>query len=448
MKAHYKLFLSLAVASFIAFASCKDDEVLDLVEYPVNQPTITIDDMEGASSTTLKAVYKVDGTLELNGLVSRTYTFHFAASPEDATVNFEILHTNIPRENVEINTTKVVLPAGSTDVSVSVVLKDEDFSFAQSNYDAMTYELGVKANVEGYKIGTGALDSKVVIEKEAYIAACSIVGEKGNNISFDRGYSQGMIVNPDPISYTFKMKLDKPARKDIKVKLSTTGVEEQFMDKIAINPVEIIIPAGELYSKDVTWSITDDFLLTTAAPEIHKIVVTASIESEDPATGVNLEENYLSIMVNKVLKSFEFVSEKMDSWVDLPKTGWAVINSDGKGDGNNLIDGDGGKSGSDIYTSNDQLSFVVDMISDRRVTGLGIDYCRSRGTASSPKKVIISTSLDNENWIVQGTVDTPQSYNHYFQFYAPINARYVKFELEGRYNSYIDLTEVYVYGTE
>ena len=138
MKAHYKLFLSLAIGSFVTFAGCQDDEVVDLV----NQPAITINDAEGASKATLTAVYKSDGTLELNGPVTRTYTFHFAASPEDATVTFDVINTNIPKENVEISDTKVVLPAGSTDASVTVTLKDEDFSFAASNYDAATYELG------------------------------------------------------------------------------------------------------------------------------------------------------------------------------------------------------------------------------------------------------------------------------------------------------------------
>lgn len=142
MKAHYKLFLSLALGLFVTFAGCQDDEVVDLVKYPVNQPVITIDDAEGASKATLTAVYKSDGTLKLDGPVTRTYTFHFAASPEDATVTFDIINTNIPKENVEISDTKVVLPAGSTDASVTVTLKDEDFSFAASNYDAATLRIG------------------------------------------------------------------------------------------------------------------------------------------------------------------------------------------------------------------------------------------------------------------------------------------------------------------
>lgn len=447
MKAHYKLFLSLAIGSFVTFAGCQDDEVVDLVKYPVNQPAITIDGAEGASEATLTAVYKSDGTLELDGPATRTYTFHFAASPEDATVTFDIINTNIPKENIEISATKVVLPAGSTDASVTVALKDEDFSFAAPNYDAATYELGVKASVEGYKIGTEPIESKVVIEKEAYSASCYVVGEKGNSATFERAFSQGTIVNPDPISYTFKMKLDKPARKDVRVKLATTGLGEQFMNDITVTPAEIIIPAGELESADITWSITDDFLLTTADPETYTLVVTASAESEDPVVGDNKEENFLTFNVSKVFRNFGYVSDKVANWVELDKTGWSVELDPGlRQNGNLLIDGKGGSTGNSVYRSADWW-FVVDMKSEKTMTGFGIDYYIN-GTPSSPQKVTISTSMDNETWVTQGAVDTPQSANHYFQFFVPQNARYVKVELKGLYNRYLDVTEVYVYNAQ
>ena len=447
MKALNRLFLPLAIGSFLSFASCQDDEVLDLVKFPVNQPAITIDNTEGASQATLKAVYKVDGTLQLDGLVSRTYTFHFAASPEDATINFEILNTNIPAENVGISTNKVVLPAGYTEASVTVTLKDEDFSFAEPNYDATTYELGVKATVEGYKIGTEPIESKVVVEKEAYTASCSIVGPNGNKISFERAFSQGAIVNTDPISYTFKMKLDKPARKDVKVKFATAGIDDKFLNNVTVTPAEIIIPAGELLSNDVTWSITDDFLLTTADPETHKLSVTASIESEDPVVQVNPKGNILTVNVDKVFRNFGYISDKVANWVELPKAGWSVgLDPALWGDGNVLIDGRGGENGNDVYKSGD-FWFTVDMKSEKTISGFGIDYYRNT-TPSSPKKVIISTSMDNETWVDQGAIDTPQNAKHYFQFFTPVNTRYVKVKMEGRYNGYIDLTEVYVYNVE
>ena len=138
MKVYNTPFLFiLALATLFTLASCQDDEALDLETFPVNQPVITINGTEGASN----AIYKSDGTLELDGVVSRTYTFNFLASPEDATVTFDVLSTNIPKENIEISSTKAIIPAGATTASVTVTLKDEDFSFAASNYDAVTYEL-------------------------------------------------------------------------------------------------------------------------------------------------------------------------------------------------------------------------------------------------------------------------------------------------------------------
>ena len=444
MKAHYKLFLSLAKGSFVTFAGCQDDEVVDLVKYPVNQPAITINDAEGASKATLTAVYKSDGTLELNGPVTRTYTFHFAASPEDATVTFDVINTNIPKENVEISDTKVVLPAGSTDASVTVTLKDEDFSFAASNYDAATYELGVKASVEGYKIGTESIESKIVIEKEAYIASCSVVGENGNTVSFERAFSQGAIVNTDPISYAFKMKLDKPARKDVKVKLATTGLDEKFMNKITVTPAEITIPAGELESAEITWSITDDFLLTTTEAEFHTLVVAASVESEDPVVKVNSKENILTFNVDKVVRNFKYLSAIGSNWVELSKDGWgAEIPSGVSGSASYLIDGNGGSYGSDVYSSN-PFWFVIDMKSPQTFLALGMDYYYTYAA----KKVRISTSLDNETWTSQGVLEAPRAGNHYFEFFSSITARYVKVELLAGFSSYIDVTEVYIYNAQ
>ena len=444
MKAHYKLFLSLAIGSFVTFAGCQDDEVVDLVKYPVNQPAITINDAEGASKATLTAVYKSDGTLELNGPVTRTYTFHFAASPEDATVTFDVINTNIPKENVEISDTKVVLPAGSTDASVTVTLKDEDFSFAASNYDAATYELGVKASVEGYKIGTESIESKIVIEKEAYIASCSVVGENGNTVSFERAFSQGAIVNTDPISYAFKMKLDKPARKDVKVKLATTGLDEKFMNKITVTPAEITIPAGELESAEITWSITDDFLLTTTEAEFHTLVVAASVESEDPVVKVNSKENILTFNVDKVVRNFKYLSAIGSNWVELSKDGWgAEIPSGVSGSASYLIDGNGGSYGSDVYSSN-PFWFVIDMKSPQTFLALGMDYYYTYAA----KKLRISTSLDNETWTSQGVLEAPRAGNHYFEFFSSITARYVKVELLAGFSSYIDVTEVYIYNAQ
>lgn len=45
----------------------------------------------------------------------------------------------------------------------------------------------------------------------------------------------------------------------IKVKLTTEGVDDEYLKDISITPAEIIIPAGEKTSGDITWEITNDF---------------------------------------------------------------------------------------------------------------------------------------------------------------------------------------------
>lgn len=427
---------------------CQKDEKYNLESYPINKPTLTIADAEdNASEIVLSANYNSDGGLVVSSHVSRTYNFNFAASPQDAKVSFELLSTNIPKENIEMSTTEAILPAGFTDASVTVTLKDEDFSFAQSNYAAETYELGVKATVEGYNLATKLIESKVIIKKEAYVASCSLVGEEGNTAYFERTYSKkDGILNAEGIIYQFKAQLDKPARKDVRIRLETTGLEQQFKENVTISPSEIIIPAGKLYSEDVTWSITDNFLLQTQEKESHTLVVTASIESEDPVVAVDEKNNILTFNIEKTLCNMEFLAEKADTWSNLDKTGWEVtLPPNIRDDGNKLVDGNGGTSGGDVYTRGD-IWFIVDMKSEKKIEGVGVDYYMNGGTPSSPRRVNILTSLDNETWISQGTIATPQEYNHYLRFIDPVNARYVKFSLLDLYNSYIDLTEIYVYG--
>lgn len=446
MKIYYKPFLLvLALGTLFTLVSCQEDENLNLVTYPVNRPSISIDDTEKASTVELNAIYKNDGTLELDGAVTRTYTFHFDASPKDATITYEILATNIPMENVEISATHATLPAGYTDASVTVTLKNEDFSFAASNFDATTYELGVRASVDGYQVVTEEpLEAKVSIKKAAYTASCFVAGEDGNQVLFERAYNSNGIVNPDPISYTFKVQLDKPARKDVKIKLSTIGLDEQFMNDITVNPAEIVIPAGKISTEDITWTITDDFLLQTAGDESHTLVVAMSAECDDPVVVIDEMRNTLTFNVNKVFRTYGYIPDKVSDWVELSKSGWAVSLSLSGQNGKILINGQGGKNTGDIYSSGN-FWFMVDMQSEKTIRGFGIDYYENSKTASSPRQVTISTSLDNVTWVPQGTLDTPQSYTHYFQFFVPINARYVKVELSGKYNNYIDLTEIYVY---
>ena len=147
-------------------SSCLDDENLDLKNFPINQPEILVQGSNGDNNVV--ATYLSDGTLKLDAPLTRTYVFRFKASPEDMIVNFEPICSNIPVEKVILSTSEVLLAAGETDAVVTVSLKDDDFNFAASTLEEETYVLGVKANVNGFNIGEEPMESKIMIEKEAY----------------------------------------------------------------------------------------------------------------------------------------------------------------------------------------------------------------------------------------------------------------------------------------
>lgn len=66
--------------------------------------------------------------------------------------------------------------------------------------------------------------------------------------------------------------------------------------------------------------------------------------------------------------------------------------------------------------------------------------------------VTVSTSLDGTTWVKQGALDTPHELSHYFSFFAPVKACYVKVEMNGQhesgYSNDVEVTEVYLYGKE
>lgn len=428
MKHYYNYLICSLLLGIFTLMGCREDEKLNLTTYPVNRPSIVISNTEGTSEVALNAVYNQDGVLDVNGLVSRTYTLRLATpSPEDAIVTFELLSVNIPIENIELSETEVVIPAGLDEASFIVNLKNEDFSFAEEDFEAKKYELGVRARVKGYKMDeTEFFESKVVVEKEAYVASCYVVGQFGNRASFDRLYVDGEITNTDPISYTFKVQMDKPSKSDVRVRLATTGLGEQFMDDVTITPNDIVIPAGQLSTGDITWTVTDDFLLQTEEEESHSLALTASIECDDPKVILDEERNTLTFAINKLFKFIEMVGNVESNWSRLSMQGWTtdIDPTVDYGFGtNNLIDG---RDNTNVRKKDGFWWFIVDMKSVKTIAGISLIYYKP---TNCPPRVSVSISVDNVTWLTTGSLDVPTSKEHHFKFLSPTEVRYVKYEL-------------------
>lgn len=441
---YYKSFFALITGALFTLISCDDDETLDLLTYPENKPFVSISDVTHDAEPIVKATYNSEGILELDNKVSRTHLFRFKASPEDINLSYEILSKNIPDGLIEISTTKDVLKPGYTDSYVTVTLKDEDFGFAQTNYGEETYEIGVKTYFSGYKIDADPIESKIVIQKEAYTLKSLIKGKDGSTTAFERAYSKGVIVNSDPISYSFTVQLDKPALKATKIKFATTGIDDKFLNTVTVTPAEVTIPAGEKTSEAIVWTVKDDFLLQTDQEEFHTLTVTPVFE--DSSVVPDESNGVVALNISKVFRNFEYIETKDPGWTNLAKTGWAAeLLTIAYGSISSIIDGIGGMIANDIYTYSNNMSFIIDMSSAKTFKAIEIDYYRNSNSASAPKNVKISTSMDKTDWTSQGEINTPQSYEHYMQFFTPATARYVKFELSEHYNGYIDITEIYVY---
>ena len=122
----------MAISSLTVLSGCREDEDLNLLTYPDNNFTLAADDEDG-SEITVNATYNNDGILEFDKPV--TFTFRFNASPEETIVTFEPMG-----ENVELSDTKLIIPAGYTDVSVTLGIKNME-AF-QSNYDEAMLRCG------------------------------------------------------------------------------------------------------------------------------------------------------------------------------------------------------------------------------------------------------------------------------------------------------------------
>ncbi len=439
-----KKYISLLLVSGLMF-SCQDDETLNLRDFPGNQPSFTIDGSENASNVSLEAVYLQDRTLQVNGEIRRTYTFAIQPSPEDALVTFTPICTNIPVEKVDLSATEVVIPAGSAEATVTVGLKEDDFNFAAATLPETVYELGVIANVAGYKFEQTTYEAKVAIKKEAFMIVASFVGENNNSASFERTVEGNNILNSAPISYKFKVKFDKPSDYDVKVALSYDGIPEAYQKDITVEPSEIVIPAGQLESKEITWSMKDDFVLSTEDPAVFAFKLTPTLETEEKNIKVSEEKGCITLSTSKSVKNIGYEKELDSSWQVLDRNGWEVTDMKNFGysdNGASILD-DNDYSSIRLGYNNVPGEFIVDMKSEKTLKGFELKYDAWYNNVYATKSISIATSSDMESWVKHGEeAGLPNEKFHYIHFNKPVKARYVKVSLFGYHQYWCKLVSI------
>ncbi|WP_300797235.1 DUF4989 domain-containing protein [uncultured Alistipes sp.] len=424
MKNIWKLtLLSALVLGSGMLAGCREEEELNLAGYPQVPVGVAVADAENAAAVTVKGSYEAGtGALVLDGTLNRTYTVALATpSPKDATLRVEAFSKNIPEDRIAISETELFIPAGAISASVTVSLVDDDMTFMAEEEGAQTYELGLRlVDIEGSKLEMGQTEAKVVVEKEAYVATASVVGvDGGTTASFKRGYIDGEFASEDPISYEYKVVLDKPALRDLTFAGLSSGVPEENADDERFTPQTVTVRAGELESDPIAWTITDDFLGANNDPASFEILLTMVPEGED-ASVVMSEQTGCTITVTKVFDRMTFVDAVDPSWTEFDTTGWTI---DPASIGNVLFD-----NNTNTYIVD--RTFVIDMQSEKSIAGFKMTAVYNYN-GYLPTLFKISVSDDGESWVSWGEMNrytAPTSTALYIALVKSSSARYIKFE--------------------
>lgn len=446
MKTTYKTLLGLLAAGGILLTGCREDEELNLKDYPGSSVGFEIEGAEaGVSVIELNGTYDNLGTLQIDGKFGRQYVFALSTpNPEDVTLYLDLFSENIPADRISMDKSEVVIPSGRrTSEPVTVTLADEDFSFMEQNKEAMTYELGVKVTgYEGRNVSFVGDDFvRVVLNKEAYVAGCSFQSDGGKTISFRRDYANGEIVSDEPMEYTFKMHLERPADADVTVSFKTDGLPDRFKNDVTLTPATVTIPAGAVESEEITWALKDDFLLTTDESEQHELTLTASVSSTDPTVVMTEGGDMLTFSIQKVRNVLKLIDAPESSWTMYDRKGWSATGKGGYGSGaNNVLDGN---IRSDYYGTGDEFWIAVDMQEARDIAGVVIRYY---GASYASLSASIEYSNDGEVWTELGTLnDMPQNQVHTFKILVPAKARYIRFNSLRKRGFYHDISEIEVY---
>lgn len=437
---------ALVLGGAVMLAGCREDEKLDLPGYPSSEVGVTIPDADNASVVKLKAVYDNAGKINLDGEVTRTYVLALSTpSKEDVLLLVEPLLVNIPAEKVEISKRELRIAAGYRETEpVTVTFTDPDFSFAEPEKQAQTYELGVKVlDARGEQVAlAGDGVAKVVIDKVAYEANCSVVGQNGNTVNFKRAYANGAILNEEPMEYTFKVQLDRPAEADIKLSFTTGGLPEAFVKDVTLTPSEVTIPAGAVESGEIKWALTDDFLLTTDEAENYKVTLTTAFESTDPTVKPAEGADVLTFNIAKAFDIIDLVDGAQDNWAMYDPEGWTLTGEGGSSWGlDGILEDDG-----DYYGYGATLSITIDMKEVKELLGLRVSYY---ATYYATKTGRIETSIDGESWTELGTKEElPSTKAHYFKLLSPAQGRFVRFTSVKSGSSGHDITGIRIYGAK
>lgn len=428
-------FFRIIIAScFIAIgclvSSCQEDEELNLIGFPENSVSMNVDD---TSILKITASYDSEGKLLFSSPLKKNWTVSLKTpSPKDVSIVVTPHIVNIPQENVSLSGELVKIPAGFISADVELGFVNDDLSFMENNLAAETYELGISvSDAQGLNLNTEMSMGKMIIEKEKYTSNVSIEGGNGNSVQFKKVCINDGVMG-EPISYSFKIALDKPAKEEIKVNLVTEGIPEGYENTASFTPSSVIIPAGEKESEEISWAVSDDLMKAYEGDGTFNVALKAQLEESEYATLT--DNSAIAIEIIKTSSILELLNGLPMNWNVINRNQWNVeLGAGWYGNGPDLIDDD--PYYSNVYfveMDSSEGELVIDMNETQDIVGISTAYGYTYAGGViyyMPIKIELLTSNDKIQWNSLGTLTlTKKAGNHFIELIAPTQARYVKYK--------------------
>lgn len=281
------------------------------------------------------------------------------------------------------------------------------------------------------------------------VSYCYVVGATlGNDITknFTVVESEGL-VNTDPVSYSFKVRLSKAVKSDVVVTLAAeasgyvTGLQE---NSLSLSNTTLTIPAGAVESEEIVFTVDPAFLGVedkqgTYAPTLCSARI-ATLQSKAQNVKASTKTDRAVIRLNKIVKPYENVASGTPANAEfMVRTGWSGTLGEGiEGTIDKIYDG---STSSDIAANSAPWEFTLDFGAE--VTMLGVQT-RHWGAGYAPRQIEVFTSSDGAAWRSQGLPLNVSGAMQNWRFIKPVQGRYLKYRVLSP-DSRTDLTEFNLY---
>lgn len=264
-----------------------------------------------------------------------------------------------------------------------------------------------------------------------------------NNSTFTLKHSPGGIAGN--VEITFKLKIQKPADKDITGILQISGNGNIPVSTFSLNSDQPVIKAGETESEDIILSLSDNGKEELA--QTHDLlsgefkIQLVNLQTENANTMISTNSALTSISFSLTKQEFSINNLEIGTPEDshlMERTSWYVqVDPQAQGNASNVIDGN---TYSDIAQDNAGFWITIDFQTPKTITGIVTNHW---GDAYCPTQIELFISDNGIEWKTMGTLDVKGSIQN-IKFINSVTTRHLKYQII-KFPVRVDVTEFNVY---